>query len=457
MSKVTIQQGVLFKTLAKKPLTVCFDQAHASSDGGAILLKACDQRLNLSARLAQCLRDARQTNKVQHSCKELLLHRLYGIACGYADGNDTARLRDDPVMKMVLDRDPVTGVPLASQPTLSRFENAPTAAQLLRMADTLADVVIERHRKRKRKTRRITIDLDPTEDPAHGQQQLSLFNRFYDTRCYLPMAGFLSFDDEVDQYLFAYVLRAGNAAAKQGCVAILKRVVPKLRRAFPRAEILVRLDAGFTGPELYTFFEAQGLKYVVCMAKNAVLKDLCDPLMGPVRDALARDEIPEPVFGEARYQARSWSHARRVVMKADMALHPHRRPKENPRFIVTNLNGSPEHVYRTLYCARGDAENRIKELKRGLSIDRTSCTRFLANQLRVLMAAAAYVLFQELHVHARNTPCSRSQASTLRLRLLKLSAWIDVSVRRIVIHLPSTAAYADPWRKIARSLGAVPT
>lgn len=457
MSKGNIQQGVLFKDLARKPLTVHFDQAHASSDGGAILLKACDQRLSLSARLAACLHDTRQANKVQHSFEDLLRHRVFGIACGYADGNDAARLAEDPMMKMALDRDPVSGAALASQPTLSRFENAPTAAELLRMAETLADVVIARHRKRKRKAKRITIDLDPTVDPAHGQQQLSLFNKFYDTRCFLPMAGFLSFDDEADQYLFAYVLRAGNALAKQGCLAILKRVVPKLRQAFPKAEILIRLDAGFTGSDLYEFFEAKGLKYVVCMAKNPVLQALCEPLMAPVREAVARNEVPEAVFGETPYQAGSWSHERRVVMKADVALHPSREPKENPRFIVTNLSDSPEHVYRTVYCARGDAENRIKELKYGLDIDRTSCTSFLANQLRVLMAAAAYVLFQELHLHARNTSCSRSQASTLRLRLLKLSAWIDVSVRRIVIHFPSTAAYADVWRKIARSLGAVPT
>lgn len=457
MRKRNTPQGVLFKDLANKPVTVHFDQAHASSDGGAVLLKACDQKLNLSARLAACLHDTRQPAKVRHSFEELFRHRMYGIACGYADGNDTARLAQDPVMKMVLDRDPVAGAALASQSTLSRFENAPGAIELLRMGETLAEAVIQRHRHRKRHAKRITIDLDPTHDPAHGVQQLSFFNTLYDTRCYLPMAGFLSFDKEVDQYLFAYVLRAGNAPAKQGCVAILKRVVPMLRRAFPKAQILIRLDAGFTGPALYEFFEKAKLKYVVCMAQNPVLKTLCEPLMVPVREALARGEVPEPVFGQAKYQARSWSKKRRVVMKADVALHPHRTPKENPRFLITNLSGSPKHIYRDVYCARGDAENRIKELKDCLEIDRTSCTSFLANQLRVLMAAAAYVLLQELRLRASKTACGRAQASTLRLRLLKLSAWIDVSVRRIVIHFPVTAAYADTWRKVARSLGAVPT
>jgi hypothetical protein len=387
------------------------------------LLKACDQRLGLSARLAACLHDTRQPSKVQHSYEALFQIRMYAIACGYADGNDTARLADDPMMKMVLDRDPVSGASLASQPTLSRFENAVGARELLRMANALAESVIKRHRKRRRKTRRITIDVDPTHDPAHSMQQLSFFNSTYDSRCYLPMAGFLSFDDEADQYLFAYVLRPGNAPAKRGCLALLKRVLPHLRQAFPKAEILIRLDAGVAGPELYEFFEKEKLKYVVCMAQNPVLKGLCEPLMVPVREALARGETPEPVFGEHAYRARSWSKQRRVVMKADITLHPGRTPKENPRFIITNLSGTPEHVYRAIYCARGDAENRIKELKDCLEIDRTSCTRFLANQLRVLLAAA-YVLFQELRLHAKKTSCCRAQASTLRLRLLKMSAWI---------------------------------
>ena len=459
MSKHTSLQGVLFKSLASKPVSVGFDQAHASSDGGALLLKACDERLGLSARLAQCLRDRRDPTRVLHSYQELFRHRLFAMACGYADGNDAARLGQDPIMKLALDRDPVSGSALASQPTLSRFENAPSAGALLRMGEALAETVIKRHKKRRRrrKTKRITLDFDPTHDPAHGTQQLSFFNSGYDTRCYLPMAGFMSFDDEVDQYLLAYVLRAGNAATKQGLLAILKRVVPTLRKAFPNTRILIRLDAGFAGAELYDFFDAQDLDYVVCMAQNPVLKDLCEPLLAPVRKALADGETTEAMFGETPYQARSWSRERRVVMKVDVAFHPSREPKVNPRFIVTNLTDTPEHVYRKVYCARGDAENRIKELKAGLAIDRTSCTSFLANQLRVLIAAAAYVLFQELRLHARNSNCKRCQASTLRLRLLKLSAWVEVSVRRIVIHLPNTTAHAYEWRKIARSLGAVPT
>ncbi len=457
MSNHITKQGVLFKGLTKKALVARFDQELASSDGGAILLKACDERLGLSASMAACLRDARQQSKVEHSYEEIFQQRMFGIACGYADGNDAARIADDPVFKLLSGRDPVTGSALASQPTLSRFENAVSSGELLRMSEALADAVIKRHRRRKRKVKRITIDLDPTDDATHGGQQLSFFNKLYDSWCYLPMAGFLTFDNEPDQYLFCCMLRAGNAVAKVGCLSMLKRLLPRLRKAFPKAKIRIRLDAGFTGPELYEFFEAERLEYVVCMGKNNVLLRFAEPLMVPLREALEAGEDLIPRFGECLYAAGSWKHERRVIIKADIALHPGREPKDNPRFIVTNLKTSPKFIYQKVYCARGDIENRIKELKHGLEIDRTSCTSFKANQFRVLMTAAAYVLMQELRLHARRTGCARAQVNTLRLRLLKLGVWIESSVRRIVLHLPTSAPYADDWRRIACSVGAVPT
>jgi len=457
MSNHITKQCVLFKGLTKKVLVARFDQELASSDGGAILLKACDERLGLSASMAACLRDARQQSKVEHSYEEIFQQRMFGIACGYADGNDAARIADDPVFKLLSGRDPVTGSALASQPTLSRFENAVSSGELLRMSEALADAVIKRHRRRKRKVKRITIDLDPTDDATHGGQQLSFFNKLYDSWCYLPMAGFLTFDNEPDQYLFCCMLRAGNAVAKVGCLSMLKRLLPRLRKAFPKAKIRIRLDAGFTGPELYEFFEAERLEYVVCMGKNNVLLRFAEPLMVPLREALEAGEDLIPRFGECLYAAGSWKHERRVIIKADIALHPGREPKDNPRFIVTNLKTSPKFIYQKVYCARGDIENRIKELKHGLEIDRTSCTSFKANQFRVLMTAAAYVLMQELRLHARRTGCARAQVNTLRLRLLKLGVWIESSVRRIVLHLPTSTPFADDWRRIARSVGAVPT
>ena len=457
MSNHITKQTVLFKGLSKKAVVARFDQEQASSDGGAVLLKACDERLGLSAAIAACLRDDRQQAKVEHSYEEIFRQRMFGIACGYADGNDAARIADDPVFKLLAGRDPVTGSALASQPTLSRFENAVSSGELLRMSEALAASVIKRHRRRKRKVRRITIDLDPTEDATHGGQQLSFFNRLYDSWCYLPLAGFLSFDNEPQQYLFCCMLRSGSAVAKTGCLSMLKRLLPRLHKAFPKAKIRIRLDAGFTGPELYEFFEAECLEYVICMGKNPVLLRFAEPLMAPLREALEAGKELIPCFGECLYAARSWKHERRVIIKADIALHPGREPKDNPRFIVTNLKTTPKFIYKKVYCARGDIENRIKELKHGLEIDRTSCSSFKANQFRVLMTAAAYVLMQELRLHARRTGCARAQVNTLRLRLLKLGVWVESSVRRIVLHLPTSTPYADDWRRIARSVGAVPT
>ncbi len=266
----------------------------------------------------------------------------------------------------------------------------------------------------------------------------------------------MTFDKEPEQYLFCYLLRPGNATAKLGCLGMLKRLLPRLRKAFPEARIRIRLDSGFTGPELYAFFEAQGLEYVVGMGKNSVLLKLAEPAMGVVR-ADSDSNIETICYDEAHYAAGSWPHKRRVIIKGQMTYHEGRKPKENPRFIITNVKGSPQHIYEKIYCARGDAENRIKELKDGLQIDRTSCTSFKANQLRVLLTAAAYVLFQELRLHARHTGHARAQVTTLRLHLLKLGAWVESSVRRIVMHLPSSMAYIDDWRRIARSVGAVPT
>lgn len=451
------RQGVLFSDLSSRPVVATFDQQHGSSDGGAILLQACDRRLGLTEALIGGIDDRRQAGKVRHAVGDLLRQRLYAIACGYPDGNDASRLAADPIHKLLCERDPLRGEDLASQPTLSRFENAVRRADLYRMGRALAETVIERHRRRlKRKVKRITIDLDPTDDPTHGAQQLSFFNGHYDSWCYLPVAGFLTFNDEADQYLFAYVLRPGNVTAAVGARGILARVLPRLRAAFPRARLRVRLDGGFAAPEIFAFLEREGLEYVVAMAKNKVLERRAARLMGTARRLSREAGETAHLYGECRYAARTWPARRRVIIKAEVVRHPGREPKNNPRFVVTNLRHSPRHLYEAIYCARGDIENRIKELHHGLEIDRTSCSRFLANQLRGLLTAAAYVLFQELRLRAARTTCRRAQVSTLREHLLKLGAWIQSSVRRIVLHLPTGCIHRHDWQIIARSLGAAP-
>jgi len=447
---------LLFPGLFRKRVVARFDQLHGSSDGGALLLKAIDQRLKLTDRLAGCLRDRRDPSKIAHEIEELLTQRVFAIACGYPDGNDASRLAQDPVHKMLVGRDPVDGDPLASQPTLSRFENGVSRGELYRMGEALADVVVERHRGRLRgRARCITIDLDPTEDPTHGAQQLSFFNGYYDSRCYLPVAGFVSFDEEPDQYLFTSVLRPGNAPDKRGAIAILGRILRRLRPAFPRARFRVRLDAGFASPEIFAFLEEQAdVDYAVAMPKNSVLLRRIKKLMRKARRLSRESGQTAHVYGECRYAARKWGRKRRIIVKAEVVRHPGREPKENPRFVVTNLAQTPKWVYERVYCERGDVENRIKELHHGLEMDRTSCTSFWANQFRVLLTAAAYVLMQDLRLRAARTSCARAQVQTLRERLIKIGAHVVESVRRIVLHLPASYPFVDPWRRVALSLGA---
>ena len=454
MTDDTIPQTVLFPDLFAKPLVATFDQAHASSDGGAILLKAADRRLDLTARLAACLTDRRDPARVTHALTDVVAQRVFGIAAGYPDGNDADRLAEDPIQKLLLDRHPVHGQALASQPTISRFENGVGPRALYRVGRELAARVIDRHRQRLRgRARRITIDLDVTDDPTHGAQQLTFFHGHYDTWCYLPLLAFLTFDDEPEQYLCAALLRPGNAATAVGARALVGRLCGLLRRAFPRARLRVRLDGGFAQRALLDRLDAEGVEYVVGMAENSVLAQHAAPLMIDAQADAARTGATAHVYGDTRYAARSWSTERRIIIKAEVVRLAGREPRDNPRFVITNLRQSPRWIYERVYCQRGEIENRIKELHQGLEIDRTSCTRFWANQLRVLLTAAAYVLLQELRLHAARTTYARAQVSTLRERLLKIGVRVVASARRFVLHLPAAFPDGHAWHLIARRLG----
>jgi hypothetical protein len=440
-----------------KPVVAAFDVAHASSDGGAVLLKALDTQWGLTERLAGCLVDLRQPGKVQHQGLELLRQRIFGLACGYADCNDAARLTDDVIHKLLLDRDPITGPALASQPTLSRFENTVGRRELIALGHALADTVIAHHRRRlKGRATRLTIDFDPTDDPTHGQQEMTFFNGHYDTWCYLPVVATVTFNDEPRQYAVAAVLRPGNAPAKRGAIGLLRRLIRQLRKAFSGAVLRVRLDGGFASNPLFDFLEAEGVEYVVGMASNARLEKRIRRLMGKARMRAKATGRTEHLYGETRYAAKTWSRKRRIIMKAEVVRHPGRDPKNNPRFVVTNLPDEPQTVYEQIYCQRGDMENRLKELHHGLEMDRTSCSRFLANQFRVLLTLAAYSLFQELQRRAGGTACADAQVTTLRERLIKLAVWVERSARRIVLHLPATFPWLRAWRQIACAVGATP-
>jgi len=445
---------LLFPGLFDRPLTAAFDLPNASSDGGAVLLKAADRRLGLISRLAGALVDERQPGKVRHALSDLLGQRIYGLALGYEDANDAARLADDPIHKLLLGRDPIHGDALASQPTLSRFENEVARGELLRMGEALFETVLERHRRRRRKVRRITIDLDVTDDPTHGAQQQAFFNGFYDTWCYLPMLAFLTFDREREQYLCAAALRPGNAATQAGALTLLTRIVARLQERFPRVRILVRLDGGFAAPELFEFLDTVGVDYVVAMAKNKVLERQAEFDLIVAKVLSEATGKTEHVYTDFAYAAGTWSRARRVVCKAEVVRLEGREPRLNARFVVTNLTGKARRIYERTYCQRGDAENRIKELF-DVAFDRTSCSRFAANQFRVLLAAAAYVLLQELRLAARGTAWARAQVATLRLELLKIGVQVIASVRRLVLRLPAAFPYRAGWCALALRSGAV--
>jgi hypothetical protein len=447
----------LFPEVFTKSTVVRFDQRQGSSDGGAILLKAADRRYGLIDGLAGCLRDERQAGKVDHSLRELLAQRVFSIACGYPDANDSARLATDPIYKLLLDRDPVAGRDLASQPTLSRFENAVGPKQLYRLSEALAASVIQRHAERLRgRADRVTIDLDPTDDPTHGAQQLSFFNGHYDAWCYLPVMGFVTFNDEAEQYLCAAVLRPGNVTAAKGAVGILRRLTQLIRYFFPGVHLRVRLDGGFAHPDLLAFLDAEpNLEYIVAMAKNAVLQRKAKPAMRQTRKLSRHSGETEHVYDEANYAAKTWPRQRRIILKAEVVRADGKEPKDNPRFVITNMKQSPQFLYEKVYCQRGEIENRIKELH-DLQIDRTSCSDFWANQFRVLLTAAAYVLMQELRLRARGTGCARAQVWMLRERLLKLGARVLVSMRRVVVHLPASFPFLPTFRRVALALGASP-
>ena len=450
MSDSARVQSVLFKGVAPKPLMVRFEDERTSSDGGAILLKATDERIGMIASMAESFTDQRDASRVKHEVQELLSQRIFGIACGYEDGNDAARLAADPVMKTLAGRDPF-GEDLASQPSISRFERSATRKDLFRMSTSLMKTVVQAQRRgREGWAKRITIDLDQTPAPTYGGQQLTFFNGHYDTYCYIPLVAAISFAGEPDQYVVASVLRPGNAPDKRGAISLLSRLLPVLREAFPEAALAVRLDAGFCAPEIIDYVESEGLAYAIAFPSNIVLDRASAILMSEVRFLASKTGVTEHRYAETTYQAGTWPTERRVIFKAEVTKISGREPKDNPRYVVTNMRGSAQHIYENVYCQRGDFENRLKELKNDLSMDRMSCTSFLANQLRALMVTAAFALFQE--IRRSSITLARATVSRLRIEVIKLAARVTTSARRIVFSLPRHCAFKAEWLAVAAPL-----
>jgi hypothetical protein len=460
-------QSLLFGDIFQKPVSLEMGPEPQSGNAGLLLYGALDRGTKLTERAAHSVREWRCAGKVQHQILELVRQRVYGLLAGYADGNDAAKLRHEPTFRLLLERalDDDKDA-LASQPTLSRFENGLARGSLMRWGWTLVRWVLEQRRRRGGKVRRVTLDLDPTDDAAHGQQQFSFFNGHYDHRCFLPLLAFATFhgkhnQEEPERHLLAGLLRPGNANAMLGAVSLLERLVRAVRESFPQAKVRVRLDGAYATPEMLEYLEEEHLEYVINLGKNSVLEAKAETYMLEARKRAVLSGQTERVFGEFEYTAGSWQgRARRVVLKAEVTVDPAAPGKglrDNPRFVVTNLRSSPEHVYREVYCPRGSAEQGIEELKNGLYLGRTSCTDFLANQARVLLAVTAYILAQELRARAQGTAAERWQVGSLRTRLVKIAALVRESTRRWVFRVSRRAPDAVLLWMLARRLGAVPS
>jgi hypothetical protein len=358
----------------------------------------------------------------------MLVQRIYGICQGWEDCNDFDRLCKDPMFELALGEAP------AAQPTLSRFETARSRRELHAMSLALVDLFIENHRAHS--PRRIVIDMDATDDPAHGQQQFEFFHGYYGHHCFLPLFVFCSVDGQ-DEELVGAILRPGNSHAGRRSAAILVRLVEMLRGAFPHVEILFRADAGFALPEVYETCEDKSIDYLISLPRNERLIEMAAPLMAESRVRHAEEGQKSRHFGELTYAAKTWPKERRVIVKAEVMAQG-----ENPRFVVTNMAGDPEALYDE-YCRRGDCENRIKELKLDLFSGRTSCHKFTANCFRLLLHAAAFVLLSALRRMLSGTGLARATMGQIRLKLLKIAAQVQTSTRRVLVRMPRGHPHAD--------------
>jgi hypothetical protein len=424
-----------FSSLVSKPVVVEFSLGQASSDAGWLLLAQVDKQLGLSRRLARCLHDGRHPAKIHHEMRELIVQRMLQIGGGYEDGNDADRLRRDPVLKLCCGRRP-SEQHLASQPTFSRWENAVSLREVRGLREEFVKLFIS---QQQRPPRQVILTLDSTADEVHGQQQLRFFHGYYGAYCYLPLICTAQADGQQIWPLFAWLRPAGQGERFQATTLLLS-VIRKLKAAWPQTRLIVRADTGFSGPDLYRLCEEEGVEYVIAIARNPRLEQELAEHLVAARELYVGGEESAQVWGEFRYQADSWRRPRQVVGKVEVTARG-----ENQRFVVHSLRGmSPRQVYKS-YCQRGEVENRIKELKLALQLDRTSCHRFAANAFRVMLHVAAYVLYVALRQKLAGTELARAQVPTLRERLVKLAGLVEESVRRVVLRCPQAYPWPELW------------
>lgn len=432
------QLSLVFQGYSGKKLEADFNGGTVTSDGGVLFLRAVEAKVNIIRRYADCLRDTRHQEKIDHTMLDMMRQRIYQIGCGYEDANDCNELRSDPGFKAACERLPETGDDLASQPTMSRMENAISRADAYRLSEALVDCFISSYGKKK--PIGIILDMDDTDDTTHGNQQLSLFNGYYNEHCYMPLHVY----EGKSGKLITSILRPGRRMNGREIVSILRRLVIKIRKAWPGTGILLRADSHFGCPEVYQWCEANHVHYVVGQAGNERLKKLAAELLSRARKHYATSGKKSKLYTEVTYRAGSWDRKRRIIIKAEVGPEG-----DNLRFVTTSLTSNrPSVIYEIMYCARGRCELFIKNHKTYLRSDRTSCHRFVANQFRLLLHSAAYVLLHTLTTHGlKGTVWATAQFDTVQKRLLKIGARVREMVTRIKFHFPTSYPLKDIlWR-----------
>jgi hypothetical protein len=423
--------------LGRRVIEARFDGGSMTSDAGVMLLSKLDQRLGLIAAAARCIADPRNPELITHQVHEMLRQRVFGLALGWEDLNDHKALRSDIAIQTAIGVDREG----ASAPTLCRLEkwaNRPTA---VRLHEVLVEQFIASFDT---EPQELVLDFDATDCPLHGQQEGRFFHGYYDSYCYLPLYVFCG------QQLLCALLRTSRIDAAKHAAAVLKLLVTRLRQAWPRVRIIFRADSGFCRRRIMNWCERNDVGYIIGLARNERLHQQVEYAQLMLAEQYEQTGIKQRWVSEFTYAAKTWLHDRRVITRLEWGAQGC-----NPRFIVTNLEGDPSALYDRLYCQRGEAENRIKEAQIGLFATRTSCQHFAANQLRVLLAALAYVLIERLRaLGLKGTELAAAQVDTLRIKLLKLAAVVTRNSRRIRLYLASNWPSAPIFAQAMRALGA---
>lgn len=429
------QELFQFPSCCAKKVEAKFTGGDVTSDGGALLLRAIDARLNLTEQLLKIIPDKRNPDYIVHSMESLLKQRIYGIALGYEDLNDHITLRNDLGFQTAVNRDEV----LASSSTLCRLENTSNRQIAVDMNKLLVETFIKSFDK---VPEELILDFDPTDDLIYGNQEGKHFHGYYDDYCFLPLYVFCG-----EQLLISY-LRPSNIDGAKHAWAILALLVKRFRKEWPDVKIIFRGDSGFCRDKMLSWCERHKVYYITGIAKNNRLLELSKQSREEAKNTYEITLEKQRLFDEFYYSAKSWEQKRRMIVKAE-----HISKGENPRFIVTNLSGDPQFLYEKIYCARGDMENRIKEQQLDLFADRTSCHDWWSNQFRLLLSSCAYVLMSGIRrLGLENSELEKAQCGTIRLKLFKIGAVIIRNTRRIRFLLSSAYPYQSLFFNVCAKL-----